>query len=99
VHGPMWDQILPGPFAAFGRALESRIAPPFYRRGLTVTPSTATRDELLDIGFRPDRVVAVYNGVDPFFRPGRAKSTNPSIIAVGRLAPVKRFELVVAAAV
>ena len=99
VHGPMWDQILPGPFAAFGRALESRIAPPFYRRGLTVTPSTATRDELLDLGFRPDRVVAVDNGVDPFFRPGRPKSANPSIIAVGRLAPVKRFELVVAAAV
>ena len=42
VHGPMWDQILPGPFAAFGRVLEARIAPPFYRSGLTVTPSEAT---------------------------------------------------------
>jgi glycosyltransferase involved in cell wall biosynthesis len=99
VHGPMWDQLLPGPFAALGRALEARIAPPFYRRGLTVTPSTATRDELLDLGFRADRVVAVDNGVDPFFRPGPATSEHPSIVAVGRLAPVKRFELVVAAAV
>lgn len=98
VHGPMWDQILPAPFAALGRTLEARIAPPFYRRGLTVTPSTATREELLEIGFRPDRVVAVDNGVDPFFRPGDAKSANPSIVAVGRLAPVKRFELVIAAA-
>ena len=99
VHGPMWDQILPGPFAALGRTLESRIAPPFYRRGLTVTPSTATREELLEIGFRPERVVAVDNGVDPFFRPGPPKSANPSIVAVGRLAPVKRFELVIAAAI
>lgn len=99
VHGPMWDQILPGPLAAFGRVLEARIAPPFYRSGLTVTPSSATREELLEIGFRPDRVVAVDNGVDPFFRPGESKSDEPSIVAVGRLAPVKRFELVVDAAV
>ena len=32
VHGPMWDQMLPGPLAACGRALETRLAPPFYRR-------------------------------------------------------------------
>ena len=98
VHGPMWDQILPRPFAALGRALEARVAPPFYRRGLTVTPSTATREELLELGFRSDRVVAVDNGVDPFFRPGATETPNPSIVAVGRLAPVKRFELVVDAA-
>lgn len=99
VHGPMWDQILPGPLAAFGRLLETRIAPPFYRRGLTVTPSDATRDELLELGFRPDRVVAVPNGVDPEFSPGGGRTAEPSIIAVGRLAPVKRFELVIDAAV
>lgn len=98
VHGPMWDQLLPGPFAMLGRALEARIAPPFYRRGLTVTPSTATREELLELGFRPDRVVAVDNGVDPFFRPGESKTDHPSIVAVGRLAPVKRFGLVISAA-
>jgi glycosyltransferase involved in cell wall biosynthesis len=99
VHGPMWDQILPGPLAAFGRVLEARIAPPFYRRGLTVTPSDATRDELLELGFRADRVVAVPNGVDPFFTPGGERSGHPSLVAVGRLAPVKRFELVIDAAI
>jgi glycosyltransferase involved in cell wall biosynthesis len=98
VHGPMWDQILPGPLASFGRALETRIAPPFYRRGLTVTPSDATRDELLEIGFRPDRVTAVPNGTDPMFSPGGRKTTQPSIIAVARLAPVKRFALLLDAA-
>lgn len=93
VHGPMWDQILPGPLAAFGRALETKLAPPFYKRGLTVTPSDATREELIEIGFRPDRVVAVPNGTDPRFSPGGSKSEQPSIIAVARLAPVKRFGL------
>ena len=99
VHGPMWDQLFPGPIAAAGRLLEARLAPPFYRRTLTVTPSDATREELLELGFRPDRVVAVPNGVDPFFRPDGRRTAHPSLVAVGRLAPVKRFELVIDAAV
>ena len=93
VHGPMWDQILPGPLASFGRALETRVAPPFYRGGTTVTPSDATREELLEIGFRADDVVAVPNGTDPRFSPGGTKNEHPSVVAVARLAPVKRFGL------
>lgn len=93
VHGPMWDQMMPGPFAAAGRALETRIAPPIYRRGLTATPSDATRDELIDIGFRPESVIAVPNGTDPMFTPSGDKTDHPSIVAVARLAPVKRFGL------
>lgn len=99
VHGPMWDQILPGPLASFGRALEARIAPPFYRRGLTATPSDATREELLELGFRPDRVTAIPNGTDPVFSPGGHKTAQPSIVAVGRLAPVKRFALLIESAI
>jgi glycosyltransferase involved in cell wall biosynthesis len=99
IHGPMWEQIMPGPLAAVGRALEARVAPRFYRRSLTVTPSDATREELLELGFRADRVRAFANGVDAFFSPGGDRTRHPSILAVGRLAPVKRFELVIDAAV
>ena len=100
VHGPMWDQILPGPLAGLGRALEMRLAPPFYRRTQVVTPSDATRDELLHLGFRPERVTAVPNGVGEQFSPGGSRSDAPLVVAVGRFAPVKRFdELVCAAAV
>lgn len=98
VHGPMWDQILPGPLAAFGRTLEARVAPPLYRRGLTATPSEATREELLELGFRSDRVTAIPNGTDPRFSPGGDKTAHPSIVAVARLAPVKRFGLLLDAA-
>jgi glycosyltransferase involved in cell wall biosynthesis len=93
VHGPMWDQIRPGPLAGAGRFLEARFAPPFYRRGETVTPSEATREELIELGFRPERVTAVDNGVDPFFTPGGRRAAAPLVVAAGRLAPVKRFEL------
>ena len=85
----MWDQLLPRPFAGLGRALETRIAPPFYRRTQVVTPSDSTRDELLAIGFEPERVTAVDNGVEPFFTPGERRSDAPTIVATARLAPVK----------
>ncbi|MFM2073492.1 MAG: hypothetical protein RLZZ623_3756 [Actinomycetota bacterium] len=99
VHGPMWGQILPGPLAGFGRALEATIAPPFYRRTQMVTPSDATRDELLELGFHAHRVSAVPNGVSTQFRPGGERSPTPLVVAVGRLAPVKRFDELIRAAV
>jgi glycosyltransferase involved in cell wall biosynthesis len=98
VHGPMWDQIMPQPFAAIGRVVEARVAPPFYRRGATVTPSASTREELLELGFCPDRVTAVPNGVEQFFTPGGQRSASPLVVAVGRFAPVKRFHLALSAA-
>jgi glycosyltransferase involved in cell wall biosynthesis len=103
VHGPMWGQMLPGPVAGFGRLLEARLAPPFYRRTQMVTPSDATREELLELGFRPERVLAVPNGVSEQFAPAAdpvaTRSREPLLVAVGRLAPVKRFDELVRAAV
>jgi glycosyltransferase involved in cell wall biosynthesis len=98
VHGPMWNQVMPTPLAAIGRALEARIAPPVYRRGATVTPSESTREELLELGFRPDRVTAVPNGVEEYFTPGGRRASTPLVLAVGRFAPVKRFHLALEAA-
>ncbi len=99
VHGPMWDQLLPKPLAGMGRALEARFAPPFYRRTLTLTPSESTRLDLLGLGFRPDRVIAVNNGVDEVFHPGGERSESPLVVCVGRLAPVKRQDELIEAAV
>jgi glycosyltransferase involved in cell wall biosynthesis len=98
VHGPMWDQVMPGPLAGFGRTLEARLAPPLYRSGATVTPSESTREELVELGFRADRVTAVANGVEELFTPGGDKAGDPLAVAVGRFAPVKRFHLALEAA-
>jgi glycosyltransferase involved in cell wall biosynthesis len=99
IHGPMWDQMLPGPLGPLGRLLEARLAPPFYRRGLTVTGASSSREEMLELGFRPDRVIAVPYGVDERFRPGGSRTPHPSVVAVGRLAPVKRFDRVIDAVI
>ena len=91
IHGPMWNQMFPRPIAAIGRALETRIAPPFYRRMSTVTTSDDSRQELLHLGWKPEMVSTGPVGVDDFFTPGESKTPHPSIVAVGRQAPVKRF--------
>jgi glycosyltransferase involved in cell wall biosynthesis len=97
IHGRMWDQLMPAPLAGAGRLLEARVAPPFYRRTRTVTPSEATREELVRLGFRPELVTAVDNGTDAFFAPGGERWPDPTVVAVGRLAPVKRFGLLLEA--
>jgi glycosyltransferase involved in cell wall biosynthesis len=92
VHAEMWQMTLPPRLAAFGYALESRVAPPFYRRTPIVTLSESSRRELIEeLGFKPKRVTVAPPGVDPRFSPEGEKSQTPLVVAAGRLVPVKRF--------
>lgn len=92
VHGPMWGMVLPPRLAKAGDVLERRVAPPLYRRQAIVTLSGSSKEELVRLGFRPDRVSVVPPGVHPRFSPGGRRSPTPLVVAVGRLMPVKRFD-------
>jgi glycosyltransferase involved in cell wall biosynthesis len=96
VHGEMWRMVLSenDRLARAGELLESRIAPPFYRRASLVTLSESSKAELVaDLGFRPDRVTVVPPGIDARFTPGDVdKADHPLLVAVGRLVPVKRYD-------
>jgi len=96
VHDTMWDMTLPPRLARLGRTIEFRVAPPIYRRTPIVTLSESSKRELVDrLHFRPARVTVVPPGVDPRFSPGGPKSAVPLVAAVGRLVPVKRFDLLI----
>jgi glycosyltransferase involved in cell wall biosynthesis len=98
LHAEMWQMTLPPRLAALGDFVESRLAPPFYRRTPIVTPSESSKSELVDaMGFQPRRVTVVHPGVEPRFRPGGERSPHPLVLAVGRLVPVKRHDLLVEA--
>lgn len=100
VHADMWDMTLPPRLARTGRTLESTIAPKFYRRTPIVTLSNSSKQELVDdLGFKAGMVHVVPPGVDPRFSPGGERSATPLVVAVGRLVPVKRVELLVDAIV
>ena len=101
VHAEMWRMVIKqGALARAGEMIEFRLAPPFYRNAQVVTLSSSSRDEIVDLlGLPVANITVVPPGVDPRFRPGIRKSSDPLVVAVGRLVPVKRFELLIDALV
>jgi glycosyltransferase involved in cell wall biosynthesis len=100
VHAEMWRMVMPENerLARAGELLESRIAPPFYRRAQVVTLSQSSKHELVhDLHFRDDHVTVVEPGVDPRFSPGGERAGHPLVVAVGRLVPVKRYDVLIRA--
>lgn len=98
VHEEMWPLVLPPHLARLGRTLESRVAPPLYRRTPVVTLSSSSKAHLVErLGLRSDRVHVVPPGVDPVFTPGGRRADEPLVVAVGRLMPAKAFDLLVEA--
>ena len=92
IHEDMWAESLPAPLAPVGRLVETRIAPRFYRSTHVATLAPTTRARLLELGFRPDRVRVIEPAIDDSFGPDDSPRANaPLVVAVGRLAPVKRF--------
>jgi glycosyltransferase involved in cell wall biosynthesis len=92
IHAEMWQMTLPPRLAALGSTLESRVAPPLYRRTPIVTLSESSKRELVEeFKFKAKRVTVVPPGVDPRFSPAGQKSPTPLVVAAGRLVPVKQF--------
>ncbi len=102
VHAEMWQMVLgeDNPLLArLGDTIERRIAPLVYRGSRIITPSESARAEIEALLRIPARQIdVVHNGLGTAFRPGGTKSAHPSIVAVGRLVPVKRHDLLIRAA-
>lgn len=97
VHAEMWKMVLPPNLARLGNLLESRIAPPLYRGSRMITLSPSSKAEMLEIGFRDERVDVVPPGIDERFGPGGVEAPEPLVVGVGRLVPVKRFDRLIRA--
>lgn len=96
VHDSMWEMTLPPRLARLGRDIEFRIAPPVYRRSRIVTLSESSKDEISRrLRLRPSNITVVPPGIDPVFQPGKSRDPDPLVVAVGRLVPVKRFDVLI----
>jgi len=96
VHAEMWRMVLPGWLARAGEVVESRVAPPLYRRSRVVTLSESSRQEIVGLlGLSEARVSVAAPGIERRFTPGGERSATPLVVAVGRLVPVKRFDLLI----
>jgi glycosyltransferase involved in cell wall biosynthesis len=96
VHAEMWRMVLPRWLARVGETVERRLAPPLYRRSRVVTLSASSREEIVGmLRIPPDQVSVALPGVEPRFAPGGRRDAEPLVVAVGRLVPVKRFDVLI----
>ena len=96
VHDEMWQMVLPGLLGKVGDTIERRLAPPMYRRERIVTLSSSAKEEIVDrLRLAPERVVVAPPGIAPKFIPGAIRSKRPLVMAVGRLVPVKRVDVLI----
>jgi glycosyltransferase involved in cell wall biosynthesis len=81
------------PLNAIGYAMERWVAPWCYRHVTMITVSETTRALMEDMGYRPDRLTVIYNGVDhDRLVPSAPKSDQPTILYLGRLKRYKRMD-------
>jgi glycosyltransferase involved in cell wall biosynthesis len=100
VHAEMWKMVLPRGLAEIGYAFEHTVAPPVYHRSRIVTLSSSSKAEIVSqLGIPEPQVTVVPPGVESHFSPGGSRSETPLVVAVGRLVPVKRFEMMIEALV
>jgi glycosyltransferase involved in cell wall biosynthesis len=93
IHSDQWALRFPGPVAALGALLERRVMPIAYRRRLFTAVSPSTAQALEAIGVAPERIRIVPNGVDAPDGEGWPRSASPLFLALGRLVPHKRLDL------
>lgn len=100
VHRDMWRMALPASVAWLGDLVERRVAPAFYRTSQVATLSVSARDDIHhEMGIPLDRIAVVPPGLSArFASAAAAPAPEPTIVAVGRLVPVKRFDLLIRAA-
>jgi glycosyltransferase involved in cell wall biosynthesis/SAM-dependent methyltransferase len=92
VHTAQWSQWFSPAVAALGRTLERHAMPAAYAGSPFVTVSPSSAEALIDLGVAPDRIHVVPNGVDVPATVGE-EAAEPLFVAVGRLVPHKRYDL------
>ncbi len=70
-HEKMWPLVLPARYAHLGSVLETRLAPPLYRRTSIVTLSESSKRELVERMHLPAAIISV---VPPGIAPGATRA-------------------------
>ncbi len=100
VHTDQWRTRFGPALAGLGRWAEAQAMPRVYRNDLFVAVSESTAGELVSLGIAEERIRTVHSGIDlpsPERIGRRKESSEPLFVAVGRLVPHKRVELLLEA--
>lgn len=97
VHREIFRRQTRPPMRWLGLWLECSVMPRLYRHVPVVTVSKSTSDDLVALGFRPEQITIVHNGVQEVPPIERNPSARPTLIYTGRLTPQKRVDAVIRA--
>jgi glycosyltransferase involved in cell wall biosynthesis len=92
VAGEIWSVMFPFPLSVVGPVLE-KISLFFYRNTPFVTVSEATKKDLENYGISSSHIAIVPEAIQSAHPQNLPKEPDPTVIFVGRLAPMKRVEL------
>lgn len=94
VHGDQWQQYFPAPVAKVGELVEQQVLPRLYRHTDFLSISSSTKEALQGLGVPGDRIHLMYNGL-ALEDVDTRRSETPMFLALGRLAPNKRLDLLI----
>jgi glycosyltransferase involved in cell wall biosynthesis len=97
VHGPQWRLRFSRGIAEVGWALERWAMPLAYRGRPFIAMSPSTALSLGSIGVAPASINVMLNGVDTLPEGAVHRSSEPLFVALGRLVPHKRVDLLLGA--
>jgi glycosyltransferase involved in cell wall biosynthesis len=98
VHQQVFRTQLPRSVRWFALWLEAWLMPRSYRNSTVVACSSGTRDDLVGLGFDPQRIHVVTNGVvPPTTPPGAERAEVPTILCMGRLKAQKSVDVLIRA--
>src|SRR4029077_13179144 len=90
-----WRLRFPRPVASLGRALEERAMPRAYRRSLFLCGSRSTASAVVALGVPADRIRLMPMGTPAIPAAEDGRSPEPLFLALGRLGPYKRLDVLV----
>ncbi|MCS4535988.1 glycosyltransferase family 4 protein [Corynebacterium sp. HS2168-gen11] len=92
-HKEQWS-VATALVAKLGWWLESKVSPWVHRHSLVVTVSRPSQQELIDLGFLPENISIVRNGIDPVPEHYSKLMPDPRthIVTLARLVPHKQIE-------
>jgi glycosyltransferase involved in cell wall biosynthesis len=97
VHREIFRRETHPPLRWLGYWLEGWLMPRVYRHTPVVAVSASTRDDLVGLGFRSERIHIVHNGVAEVSPLRRKPAAEPRILVAGRLTPQKGVEFMIKA--
>jgi glycosyltransferase involved in cell wall biosynthesis len=97
VHREIFRRETHPPIRWLGYWLEGWLMPRVYRNTPVVAVSASTRDDLVGLGFRSERIHIVHNGVVEVPHVQRKPAREPRILCAGRLTPQKGVDVIIRA--